>query len=211
MNDLQPVAARARTRAGLARWFSFLALVAALGLVISFMVQLGVFNLSPKNQVVVVEAPVENPNQVTGGPSRIAGFDKNNLPFTITAQHGEQDAGVASLVHLNAISSEFTRPSGAKLAITSNTALYETRTKALDLEGEVLFAEGDRFRARMDKASVNMDDQTLTSRSPVSVDIIGGHITADSLAISSNGSRILFKGGVKARFVTQRQNSGDGQ
>ncbi len=63
----------------------------------------------------------------------------------------------------------------------------------------------------MDKAAVNMDDQTLTSKSPVAVDIIGGKITADSLTITSNGERILFRGGVKARFVTQKGTSGDGE
>ncbi len=40
---------------------------------------------------------------------------------------------------------------------------------------------------------------------------VGGKITADSLTITSNGERIIFRGGVKARFVTQKGNSGDGE
>jgi LPS export ABC transporter protein LptC len=182
---------------------------AAAGLGLAFAVQLGVLDrAAPRTEAPL--APVENPNQITGGPSRISGFDRNNLPFEITAQHGEQDVSVATLVHLESVNSIFARPSGAQLTITSQTAAYETRSKALELMGDVIFAEGRRFRAHMARAAVNMEDQTLTSKAPVSVEIIGGTITADSLTISPNGERIIFRGGVKARFVTQDKPPGDG-
>ena len=201
---------RANARAGLTRWLSYVIVAAAAGLAVTFAVELGLF--TPKIQKTDAPlAPVEKPNQITGGPSKISGFDKNNLPFEITAQKGVQDEKIETVVHLETVDSNFARPNGAKLNITSTGAVYETKTKALELDGNVVFAEGDRFRAHMDKAAVNMADQTLTSRSPVAVDIIGGKITADSLTITSNGERILFRGGVKARFVTQKGNSGDGE
>jgi lipopolysaccharide export system protein LptC len=206
----RPATRRAQWRVGAARWLGLVALAAAAGLGLTFAVQLGLFDRAVQKPDVAL-APVENPAQITGGPSRISGFDKNNLPYEITAQKGVQDASLDSLVHLQEVRSEFARPSGATLNITSDGAEFETRSKSLELSGNVVFAEGQRFRARMDRASVNMDNQTLTSKSPVSVDIIGGTITADSLAISPNGERILFKGGVKARFVTQKPTSGDGE
>lgn len=196
-------ARKAAARMGMARWLAYAALLVATGLTVAFTVQLGLFDRPPPKPAETL-APVELPNQITGGPSRILGFDKHQLPFEITAQKGVQDAQTDTVVHLEQVVSAFQRPSGAKLNITSQTAVYETKTKALELVGDVLFAEGERFRARMSKAAVNMDDQTLTSKSPVSVDIIGGNITADSLTISEDGNRILFKGGVKARFVTKK-------
>ncbi len=207
---IQAGARRANTRAGLTRWLSYVALALAAGLALTFAVELGLFE-RPAVKTDAPQAPVENPNQITGGPSRISGFDKNSLPFEIHAAKGVQDKTVESLVHLETIDSVFQRPNGAKLNITSNGAAYETKTKDLELQGNVVFAEGQRFRAHMEKAAVNMDDQTLTSKSPVAVDIIGGKITADSLTITSNGERIIFRGGVKARFVTQKGNSGDGE
>jgi lipopolysaccharide export system protein LptC len=209
--DAQPGSARrAQTRAAAARWFAYVALALALGLGVTFAVQLGIFGkATPKTETQL--APVEKPNQITGGPSKIAGFDKNKLPFEITASKGVQDEVNENLVHLETVDSVFARPNGAKLTINSSAAAYETKTKDLELQGSVVFAEGDRFRAHMDKASVNMEDQTLTSRSPVAVDIIGGKITADNLTISSNGERIIFKGGVKARFMTNRPKPGDGE
>lgn len=209
-SPLRRTARRAQTRAGLTRWLSYVALAVAAGLGLTFAVELGLFKSSVVRTAAPL-APVENPNQVTGGPSKISGFDKNNLPFEITAQKGVQDEKVESIVHLQTVDSVFARPNGASLNITSKGAVYETKTKALDLVGDVVFAEGRRFVARMDKAAVNMDDQTLASQSPVDVDIIGGNIKADSLTISANGERILFRGGVKARFVTQKGTSGDGE
>jgi len=201
---------RAQRRAKVAQWLAWVALATAAGLGLTFALQLGAFDaIAPKT--VVDLAPVETPNQVSGGPSKISGFDKNKLPFSIVAQRGVQDAAVESLVHLKQVQSAFARPSGATLTISANGADYETKVKSLELQGNVVFAEGNRFRAYMEKASVNMDDQTLASKSPVSVDIIGGTITADSLSISPNGERILFKGGVKARFVTQKPASGEGE
>jgi lipopolysaccharide export system protein LptC len=205
-----PSARRANTRAGLTRWLSYVVLAAAAGLALTFAIELGLFqDLNRKPDAPL--APVENPSQITGGPSKISGFDKNKRPFEITAQKGVQDATVDTLVHLQQVHSSFDRPDGAKLHITSKTAAYETELKTLDLEGDVVFDQGERFTARMDKAAVDMDDQSMVSKSPVSVDIIGGTITADSLAITSNGDRIIFRGGVKSHFVRQKSKSGDGE
>lgn len=205
-----PRARRANARAGMTRWLSYVALAVAAGLGLAFALELGLLERpAPKTDAPL--APVEKPNQITGGPSKISGFDRNRLPFEITAQKGVQDEKSETIVHLQTVDSVFARPNGAKLNITSKGAVYETKSKALELDGDVVFAEGQRFRAHMQKAAVNMDDQTLTSKSPVAVDIIGGKITADSLTITSNGERIIFRGGVKARFVTQKGNSGDGE
>jgi len=213
--EVKPVSAResarrANTRAGLTRWLSYVILAGAAGLALTFAIELGLFSDFAKKPETPL-APVENPAQITGGPSKISGFDKNKRPFEITAQKGVQDATVDSLVHLQQVHSSFDRPDGSKLFITSKTAAYETEQKTLALQGDVRFDQGDRFRARMESASVDMADQSMQSTSPVNVDIIGGTITADSLAITSNGDRIIFRGGVKAHFVTQKSKSGDGE
>jgi hypothetical protein len=62
----------------------------------------------------------------------------------------------------------------------------------------------------MEKAAINTEDQSLVSQSPVKVDMQGTLIEAQSLTVTQNGTRILFKGGVKARFVTKTKTNGDG-
>ena len=106
-------ARRANVRAGMTRWLSYVVLALAAGLVVTFAVELGLFERKVQKTDAPL-APVEKPNQITGGPSKISGFDKNKLPFEITAQKGVQDEKVETVVHLETVDSNFARPNGAK-------------------------------------------------------------------------------------------------
>ena len=181
----------------------------ALGLLGLFVWQAGVL-APPAPQEVAVTAPVEKPDQITAENASISGRDKNNLPYEIKAASGEQDKAVEHIVHMQTVSSLFERPSGDKIKISSVEGQYDRKSKELVLTGDVVINDGTRYSARMDKASINTDDQSLTSQSPVKVDMQGSLIEADSLTVRENGTRILFKGGVKARFKTKTTQTGDG-
>jgi lipopolysaccharide export system protein LptC len=192
------------------RLVGLLAVACGLGLLGMFVWQAGVLAPSAPQDVASSDV-IEKTDQITSENAAIAGRDKNNRPYEIRARSGEQDKAVTSLVHMNDVASVFERPSGAKLDVKSNTGLFDRKTKALALSGNVVFSEGNRFRALMEKAEVNTEDQSLTSQSPVKVDMQGTMIEADSLTVTENGSRIIFKGGVRARFITGQKTTGDGQ
>ena len=186
-----------------------LALAALVGFLGLFVWQAGV--LAPgAPQKSSVTAPVEKPDQITAGNASIAGRDKNNLPYEIKAKSGEQDKVVEHVVLMQSVESRFERATGSSINIASDTGRYDRKSKDLVLTGNVLISEGTRFSAHMDKASINTDDQTLVSQSPVKVDMQGGMIEAESLMVSGNGTRILFKGGVRARFTSKTAKTGDG-
>jgi lipopolysaccharide export system protein LptC len=88
--------------------------------------------------------------------------------------------------------------------VTSDKGVYNRDSKALELSGNVVFVEANRFRAVMEKAQINTRDQTMISQSPVKVDMQGSLIEADTLTVTEGGARILFKGGVKAKLKTNR-------
>ena len=52
----------------------------------------------------------------------------------------------------------------------------------------------------MDKAHVMVEEKKLTSDSPVDVTMTTGSVRANGIAITENGSKILFLNGVKAEF-----------
>jgi lipopolysaccharide export system protein LptC len=186
-----------------------MALLGVAALMGTFIWQAGVL-APPAPQDVAATDVIEKPEQITSTNASIAGRDKNNRPFEIKARSGEQDKTVDSLVHMNDVTSVFERASGARLDVTSRAGLYDRKTKALELSGDVVFSEGTRFRAVMDKAAIDTDTQMLISKSPVTVDMQGTMIEADSLTVTDNGTRILFKGGVKARFESKKKTTGDG-
>lgn len=191
--------AKAESRANGLQKTGFAAGLAALGLLIYFIVKAG-FLVPPAPQNVKSEIAIANPEVATGQNARINGFDRNNHAYEIRAKSGVQDKSVSSLVHLDAMTANFVRPAGENLVVSSDKAHYDSKSKQMDLAGNVVLDQGRKFKAMMDKATVNTVDQTLRSQSPVLVETRGGVIHADSLTVTENGNRVLFKGGVKAHF-----------
>jgi lipopolysaccharide export system protein LptC len=200
-DPLEKPSPRPKARATWSSLVGGLALLLGFGLLASFIWQAGVL-APPLPQDIKTEAVVAKPDQITATQASISGRDKNNRPYTINAASGEQDKTIASLVLMNDVTGAFERPSGAKLDIVSKSGQYDHKSKALELAGDVVFTEGNRFKATMAKAAINTDDQSLVSKSPVKVDMQGAMIEAESLSVTENGTRILFKGGVKAKFKT---------
>jgi lipopolysaccharide export system protein LptC len=205
----RPSARRAQQRSNLAGAVGVAALAGAVGLIGLFVWQAGVL-APPAPQTVKTNDVIEKPDQITSQNASISGRDKSNRPFEIKAKSGEQDKLIDSLVHMQSVTSVFERANGQKLDVTSERGQYDRKTKALELSGNVVFSEGVRFKAVMSKAAINTEDQSLASKSPVKVDMQGTMIEADSLTVTDSGTRILFKGGVKARFNMKTKATGDG-
>ncbi len=189
----------AARRARLAPILSWAALAFGLGLVIVFLVQTGLFSaLRPKP---APPAPtVEMPEQIAGAFARIAGLDRENQPYVITAKKGYQDKETAKLVHLEDLTGTFQRKTSQPFELFSKTGIYDSKARAMDLEGNVRIVEKGRFSATMAKAHVELEKKNLVSDVPVVVEMDAGTITANGLQVSNDGNNIKFLNGVKASF-----------
>ena len=197
----------ARRRARLAPILSWAVVALGLGLVAMFLLQAGILSvLQPKPKPVPVT--IEKPEQIVGSFSRIAGFDREKQPYEVTAKKGYQDKEKDNLVHLEELVATFRRSSGQAYEISSNTGLYDSKAKEMDLEGKVEIVEAGRFTANMEKAHIVMEKKNLVSNVPVVVEMDSGTITANGLKITNDGKNILFLNGVKARF-TETAKKGD--
>jgi lipopolysaccharide export system protein LptC len=191
--------ANAQWRANAVQKLGLLAGLTVVALITYFIIKAG-FLVPPAPQDVKSEIAIANPDVATGQGARINGFDRNSHAYEIRAKSGVQDKTISSLVHLDDMTANFIRPAGENLNVTSDKARYDSKSKVMDLQSNVVLDQGTKFKAMMDAATVNTVDQTLQSKSPVVVETRGGVIHADSLTVTDNGNRILFKGGVKAHF-----------
>lgn len=210
MSSRTDTAARRALRvAGLARAASWLAAALGAALVALFLVQAGLFSaLAPKDGT--EPAPPPNPDQITATESTVNGLDKENQPYEVKAVKGWQDEKIPSLVHMETIEGRFRKATGAQYTLTAKTGAYDTKVKALDLQGDVTIIEVDRFTAVTQKAHVVVEEKRLTSGEPVAVTFAQGSINANGIEITDDGARILFLNGVKARFA-QASEKGDQQ
>jgi lipopolysaccharide export system protein LptC len=200
---LQSAALRAR----LAPILSKISMALALGIVGVFLYQSGLVEaLMPRSKPPPLT--VEKPEQVTGQSSRLAGFDKENQPYELTAKKGFQDKDKPNLVHMEGIAGSFKKKSGRSFFLSSNTGLYDSKLKEMDMEGQVKIEQPGKFTAVMEKARVSIEQKDLASDVPVSVDFESGKLTAGGIRISQNGRNVLFIKGVKARFEPKASKGG---
>ena len=153
---------RATARARLAPYFGFGAGLIGLGIVGTFLVQ-SVLIKPDGPKVNVTADPPKVEKVVSGQASKISGFDKNKQPFELTARNGNQDTTNLDLVHLQILTGTFRRADGGSIGIASEVAQYDAKTKALELQGQVILQEEGRYIAHMQAASVNVDDHSLVA------------------------------------------------
>ena len=190
---------RAGRRAQLARAVGPLALLGGLSILLIYMFQSGTFSLLLPAQKAQPDLDLPT-KEITGVDAKINGFDKNGLPYVITSDSATQDADNSKLVHLVMPHGSFTRSSGKKIDLSGKIGSYNTETKLLNLEGEVVFEQVGSYKANMLAADLNLDDLSLSSKSAVHVKSGTGTVDADHLEISDNGKKTLFTGHVKANL-----------
>jgi lipopolysaccharide export system protein LptC len=190
--------------ARLAPLFSWLAAglgVAVLGL---FLLQAGLFSYLQPHQP-TKPPDIGNPTEVTSYGTKLTGFDKNNQPYWVTASRGHQDDKNGDLMHLEQVAAQFSSASGAVYDVTSKGADYSKKLSRVDLAGNVVISQGDRFTARMEKATALIKAKQVSSDVAVAVSFAGGSIQSMGMQITNDGNNILFLNGVRARFGAAKQ------
>jgi lipopolysaccharide export system protein LptC len=132
--------------------------------------------------------------------STFSGFDKEQQPFRISAEQAVRDSTDPGAVALEQVSGNVRRTDGAVLGFAARRGRYVMKTKQLNLTGDVRLVSEGRFVASLSEAEVDVENKGLVTRNPVVVEMTDGVIRAGYMAISEDGARVLFTGGVKASF-----------
>jgi lipopolysaccharide export system protein LptC len=189
-------------RARIASWALF-GLAAALAAV--FVVHIARFeSAAPSRPDPETAAPVSTEIVVTD--SRLTGFDRERQPYSVTAASAVQDSAEPNRVHLEGVAGELHRGSGDILSLAARTALFDSKTDVLQLDGDVTLVSAGRFVAKMAKAEVTLSDKRLRSQTPVSVTFDRGRITAGGLEITDDGNRVVFSDRAKVTFGPQEKD-----
>jgi lipopolysaccharide export system protein LptC len=198
----RPVAERARRAnriANVARFLSAGALAAVALFFVLFLQQAGLFEaLGPRPPSPPPE--LVDPEEVRATGTKASGFDREKQPYDIAATAARQDKSNPNLVHLDAVTGRFSRRGGEQLTLSARTAIYDTKAKAIDLEGDIQLQSTGNWTASLQKARIVLEEKRLTSQSPVAVQTSNGLISAQGVEVSNDGKRVLFSGGVKATF-----------
>jgi LPS export ABC transporter protein LptC len=195
-----PQAEASRPRLPMARIFSWLSGTLFVGLIAAFIWQAGFFASLRPTPNAIEQPAVAHPEQVAVGASRYTGSDRERQPYWVEAKSGVQDATNPNQVHLDSVTGELRRVSGEVLAMQSDNALYDTKSRVLELQGGVKIDSQGSYIAKMSRARVVVEDKSLDTDVPVTVTFANGRIDANGMKITDDGKRIVFFNRVKARF-----------
>ncbi len=178
---------------------NWLALLLTVGLFVTFLVQAGLFDGVSRR------APTTAPKDITQEKvvvkaSSVKGFDQERQPYVVDAAAAAQDPDKPNLITLSQVSAELRKPSGQVISIAADGGIYNSRSKSLDLKGNVRIVASDQFTATMPSATITLENKQLITEDQVLVTMNSGSIMARGLRIVDNGKNITFLQRVRARF-----------
>ncbi|MGI9464516.1 MAG: LPS export ABC transporter periplasmic protein LptC, partial [Aestuariivirgaceae bacterium] len=132
--------------------------------------------------------------------SSVKGFDDEDQPYTIESRSAAQDPDKPNLIALGTVTGQLRKASGQTVRIEADNGIYDSRTKTLDLSGNVRIVSPDRFTAKMPTARITLENKELFTEDHVVVTLKTGDITSNGLKIVDDGKNITFTNRVKAKL-----------
>ena len=127
---------------------------------------------------------------------RITGTDKDDRPFTITADTALQDQGNAERIRLNELQADMTLSDGSWLSLSAAEGLYLVKNDSLELEGRVSIFSDIGYELHAEQASIDLKAGSIVSSKPISGQGPLGEIEAGGMSVIANGDRLRFENGV---------------
>jgi lipopolysaccharide export system protein LptC len=120
--------------------------------------------------------------------ARYSGIDRQNRPFTITAEVAREKPKLENLVTLEQPKGNLTETSGNWIQLNADSGLYQPQPQLLDLFGNVAIFQDRGNEFHSSTAGTAMGDDPVTGQGPF------GDVTAQGFRILDHGSTIVFTG-----------------
>ncbi len=139
---------------------------------------------------------------------RYVGTDKNNQPFSLTADLARNLSGPGTRVELEMPKADITTEDGAWLVLTAETGIFARDDKKLNLAGKVNLFHDDGYEFRTERAAIDLATGSASGDDPVEGQGAFGHLTANGFHLIDKGRTIHFKGQSKVTLYPGAQRPG---
>jgi lipopolysaccharide export system protein LptC len=126
--------------------------------------------------------------------ARYTGIDRQNRPFTVTAEVARQNPNVDDLVALEGPKGDLTSSSGAWFELNAYTGLYQPNAQQLDLFGNVQMFQDKGNEFHTDSAHIDMNNGSADGDDAVEGQGPFGYVTGQGFRIRDHGDVIIFTG-----------------
>ena len=133
----------------------------------------------------------EDPSMIN---PRYVGTDKDNQPFSLTADLARNLSGSGARVELEMPKADITTQDGTWLVLTAENGIYAREAKTLRLAGKVNLFHDKGYEFRTDRAQINLAAGTASGNDPVEGQGAFGHFSAKGFQLTDRGRTIQFRG-----------------
>lgn len=130
---------------------------------------------------------------------RYVGTDKDEQPYTITADMARRLSEGQGRVELEMPKADITLEDGTWLVLTAQTGLYDPNQETLDLEGKVNVYHDEGYEFLTSAAKIELTANVAYGTQPVHGQGPFGQLNAEGFRIIDKGSTIYFTG--KSKLV----------
>ena len=138
--------------------------------------------------------------KITMDSPKIAGVQQGGGPYEIKAKAGIQDITAPSIVELVGVDAKVGMADHTTTRIQSKNGVYNSKAETMTLKGDVRIANTSGYVFNLQSVLMNFKGGVLTSHERLRIDLKGGEISADDMAISNNGHVIAFRGNIVSSF-----------
>jgi hypothetical protein len=132
---------------------------------------------------------------------RFYGRDEKGRSFLIAAKEATRVPGEVDRIVLIGPQLNLDLGKAQPASASADNGVYQEKSRILNLEGKVRFADGSGNRFMSQRAQVDTKSWSVRGESGVVGEGPIGRITASAYAITDDGKRAIFTGGVKAHLV----------
>ena len=138
--------------------------------------------------------------KITMDHPKISGVQEGGGPYEITATAGLQDILKPTAIELVGVDAKVGMADRTTTHILSSNGVYDSKADSMALTGNVKIANTSGYTLSMKSAVMDFKSGVFTSHERLRVDLKGGDVSADDMAISNNGHVIAFRGNIVSTF-----------
>lgn len=147
----------------------------------------------------------EDPSMIN---PRYVGTDKNDQPFSLTADLARNLPGPGTWVELEMPKADITTDDGTWLVLTAENGVYARDAKTLDLSGKVNLFHDAGYEFRTERAAIDLASGAASGDVAVEGQGAFGHLTASGFVLLDRGRTIHFKGRAKLTLYPSAERPG---
>ncbi len=128
---------------------------------------------------------------------RMNGFTKDGKPYRMQAERALQQVSDTSEIALEKIGATVPFRGEATANIAADSAVYNSQKQTLLIDKPFTVVSTDGLKATLESAFVELEGGALTTDRPVSIELNGTRITADSMKVLERGKVLVFTNKVR--------------